>query len=459
MIRNYVRRCITLTGLWLLSSHIAFAQDDWTQVFPNQMPLGRNFSAMAYDAARHQTVLFGGIVNNQQVLNDTWVWNGTNWIQKTPATSPGPRYGHAMVFDAARNEVVLFGGLGGSGCCGDTWVWDGTTWTERFPATAPPARHSSAMTYDPVHRQSVLFGGVGLSFPFFGELLDDTWVWDGNNWAERLPVNQPSPRTGHSMTFDANHDVVVLFGGRLGLFPSDMGDTWSWDGANWTQLFPSTSPPPTSGHTLVYDIVRSQVLLFGGYDNGAFSRNDTWTWNGAGWTRLFPATSPPARTNYGMAYDSDLLEVVLFSGASFPGADFGNFSDTWLFTDRLNVDAFLTFTPTVNTYRTIADTTGCPTTGFFGKFTFAASLVNKSVSSTISDATVRVATLTNGNLLLDPQTNSLSGGVGTIMPIPKQGQYADGVLSPSESVEVPFVICLKTFQTFQFFVDVFALKH
>ena len=72
-------------------------------------------------------------------------------------------------------------------------------------------------------------------------------------------------------------------------------------------------------------------------------------------------------------------------------------------------------------------------------------------------STVRVLTLTNGNVLLDPQTNAVLGGEGAEMQVPKAGQYADGLLSPGESVNVPFVLCLKTFQPFQFFVDVFGV--
>ena len=45
---------------------------------------------MVYDADRNEVVLFGGIVNNFQVLGDTWVWNGADWIQKTPPNSPSP---------------------------------------------------------------------------------------------------------------------------------------------------------------------------------------------------------------------------------------------------------------------------------------------------------------------------------------------------------------------------------
>jgi hypothetical protein len=324
---------IALAGCCFLHATFALGQSGWTQEFPSQTPSGRNFHAMVYDADRNEVVLFGGIVNNSQVLGDTWVWNGANWIQKTPPNSPPPRFGHAMAYDNARQEVVLFGGLLASGAGNaDTWVWNGTTWTKVFPATSPPSRDLAAMTYDSVRNETILFGGRSLgSASGVGSMLDDTWGWDGVNWTQKVPAMHPSGRIEHAVSFDASHAEVLLFGGRLASFPSDFDDTWVWDGVNWIERFPATSPLPTGGHALAYSALRAQVIMFGGYDNGAFSRNDTWSWNGTEWTQLTPATSPPARTNHAMAYDSTRREIVLFGGGSFPGADRGNFNDTWVF--------------------------------------------------------------------------------------------------------------------------------
>jgi hypothetical protein len=329
---------VAFAGCCFLHATLAFGQSGWTQQFPSQAPSGRNFHTMVYDAARNEVVLFGGIANNSGVLGDTWVWDGFNWIQKSPPNSPSPRFGHAMAYDAVRQEVVLFGGLLASGTGNaETWVWNGTTWIQVFPAMNPQSRDLAAMTYDSVRNETVLFGGRALeSGSEFASMLDDTWMWDGVNWTQKVPAMHPSGRIGHTVIFDASHAEVLLFGGRLGFFPSNLDDTWVWDGVNWTERFPATSPPPTGGHALAYSAIRAQVIMFGGYDNGAFSRNDTWSWNGTDWAQLIPATSPPARTNHAMVYDSTLREIVLFGGGSLPGADSGNFNDTWVFEDPLS---------------------------------------------------------------------------------------------------------------------------
>jgi hypothetical protein len=121
-----------------------------------------------------------------------------------------------------------------------------------------------------------------------------------------------------------------------------------------------------------------------------------------------------------------------------------------------NVNTDVTLTPLVSTYQTTTSITECPA-GFSGKFTFTAELTNKTESPAMPDLTVRVVTLTNGNLLLDPQTNGVLGGEGAEITVPQEGQFADGLLSPGESVNVPFVLCLTTFQPFQFLVDVFGI--
>ena len=121
-----------------------------------------------------------------------------------------------------------------------------------------------------------------------------------------------------------------------------------------------------------------------------------------------------------------------------------------------NVNTDVTFTPLASTVQTTTSTTGCPA-GLSGKFTFTAVLTVRTESPAMPDLTVHVVTLTNGNLLLDPQTNGVLGGEGAAMTVPQVGQYADGLLSPGESVNVPFVLCLTTFQPFEFFVDVFGV--
>src|SRR5437868_5501888 len=89
----------------------------WTPLQPSP----RWEHAMAYDAARGVTVLFGGSGGGYN--DETWEWNGTTWNQRA-VPGPSPRAGHTMAYDAARGVTVLFGGYNGSAYNGETWEWN-----------------------------------------------------------------------------------------------------------------------------------------------------------------------------------------------------------------------------------------------------------------------------------------------------------------------------------------------
>jgi len=148
--------------------------------------------------------------------------------------------------------------------------------------------------------------------------------------------------------------------------------------------------------------------------------------------------------------------VVFVSGASdLVANDTNGESDLYVAQIMSIVNDHVTFEPLASTYRTTADPTGCPS-GFVGKFGFDARLTNKNGSPPLSDLAVKVTSLSNGNLLHNADGGN--GGVGSMLTIPKTSGYADGTLSPGESVDVHFSLCLKANTPFTFFVDVLGMQ-
>ena len=127
-----------------------------------------------------------------------------------------------MAYDSVRGVTVMFGGADPSGVRGDTWEWDGTTWTQRNPTTSPPARYGHAMAFNAERGVTELFGGQ-TGFAFGAGVLGDTWQWDGNDWTQ-VPITGPTPRTFTKMVYDSNRHRTVLFGGYNG--SQFVGDTW-----------------------------------------------------------------------------------------------------------------------------------------------------------------------------------------------------------------------------------------
>ncbi|HVX21247.1 MAG TPA: fibronectin type III domain-containing protein [Acidimicrobiales bacterium] len=254
----------------------------WTEQHPATSPPARTGASMAYDAATGTVVLFGGLDITENGLGDTWTWDGTDWTEQHPATSPPARTGAAMADDAAAGDLVLFGGAGTTvgtyRLLGDTWTWDGTDWTEQHPATSPAARADASIADDAATGTVVLFGGAGTT----GKLgsAGGTWTWDGTDWTDQHPATSPDPRTAAPAAYDEATGSLVLFGGDNDDFEV-VGDTWAWDGTDWTEQDPKTVPPPRADATMVDDVATGQLVLFGGYGTATGRQgplDDTWTY-------------------------------------------------------------------------------------------------------------------------------------------------------------------------------------
>lgn len=333
----------------------------WSEPRLAVSPSPRSAHAVAYDAARDVTVLFGGRDANE-VLGDTWEWDGMGWTERSPAVGPPARENHALAYDLARGVTVLFGGRGAQdGACGtvddpacsDTWEWDGSSWSPIATSTAPPPRHDHAMAYDASRGVAVVFGGIGVSSGSCGASgtfrCADTWTWDGAAWRDMSPLVSPVARVRHAMAYDADRGVVVLFGGTDISVRNACGrpggskcfDTWEWDGAAWTEALPPDSPPARESHGLAHDPLRGVLVLHGGNVGsldgacgsaaGVFCA-DTWTWDGVTWRELSPALLPPARSGVELAYDVARSATLSVGGVADPG---GRISAVW----RLPSDA------------------------------------------------------------------------------------------------------------------------
>jgi hypothetical protein len=100
------------------------------------------------------------------------------WIDTSPAQLT-KRYGARMAYDAAHHQIVLFGGRETTGASDETWIFQDNAWERVAVTTFPEARYNHAMGYDPTYGV-VLFGGFNGSTYF-----NDTWFWDGSKWAKQ----------------------------------------------------------------------------------------------------------------------------------------------------------------------------------------------------------------------------------------------------------------------------------
>ena len=162
---------------------------------------------------------------------------------------------------------------------GDTWEWDGQRWTQ-VASDGPSARTLHGLAYDANRGRVVLFGGTSVlapNAPSYG----DTWEWDGAQWS-RVEVTGPSPRDHIAMGYNAARRVAVVHGGGLG--DVDPGETWTFDGKSWTRA--SASGPRRRYARLEFDTRANALLLYGGFDREP--SNELWRLNGTTWERATP---------------------------------------------------------------------------------------------------------------------------------------------------------------------------
>lgn len=299
----------------------AVAQVGWTQRQPVTHPSARYNPSMTYDSTRGVTVLFGGGFSSVSYFNDTWEWNGVNWTQRFTPLSPPARLAHAFAADAGRARVVLFGGYDGSDR-NDTWEFDGNNWMQMQTANQPSLRRGAKMEYDAARGRILLFGGqAGTTTSFVN--LNDTWEWNGVVWSMRSPTTSPSPRAGHGMTYDVARARIVVFGGSPGLFLPPMTDTWTWDGADWTQVQAAATPTTSASFGFANHTARDLVVRFGGTP-WVNPTSETWLFDHIVWRQDSRTPTPPARQACALAHDFVRGRTVLFGGLGTAFLD-----DTW----------------------------------------------------------------------------------------------------------------------------------
>ncbi len=269
-------------------------------------PTARKGAAMAYDARRQRVVMFGGSIGGAW-FDETWEWDGSSWTLKSPASRPPARQYAYLVYDPDRAKAVLFGG----NLYDDTWEWDGTSWVN-LSIAGPGGRSEAAVAYEPTTKRVVVFGGFDDGCPggVCGGVLSDMWAlqWDAGvaSWRTVRQSSTPGECLAPRMVF---HETL----GRLVL--ACHGGTWAWNGYGWDNL---GSGEPTA--VFFYD-----PHLGAPISTGYWNLDEAFEWADGGWTSERLARAPNWRQYAATAYDLQRSALVLFGG--YDGH--AELADTW----------------------------------------------------------------------------------------------------------------------------------
>lgn len=248
------------TGTW------EFAGEQWRLLTTGTPPT----EALVFDSARGQVVSWG--------IGQLWEFGAANtWMQRQPALQPPNRSGIGLAYDAARARTVMFGGAVGQNLLADTWEWDGTSWLNVTPAQSPQPRSSPSMVDHPAMQGILMHGGAGI----FNSPFDDTWIWNGTAWSTVPTVQRPTYRQFPGLAHDPLRNRTFLLGGWVGppTQVTQLADVWELIPPNWVQVLPAgfvagaMAFDSAAGHTVIYEPVgnthtfgphpRAQTASFG----------------------------------------------------------------------------------------------------------------------------------------------------------------------------------------------------
>ena len=246
------------------------------------------------------------------------------WQIMTPTINVTSNSDYAFSFSPTANHLVLYAGNNsGWPYQQETWRFDGLDWAQNSVTGQPTAVYGMRMAGD------ILFGGNDAQ----DNTLADTWSYNGSSWQLQTPTTSPSPRLHHSMAYDDVNGRVYLVGGQNGTGYYD--STWVYESGDWTQISTSNTPPARALHALIYH--DNRLWLFGGRAVNGTSLNDLWTLDLTTneWTEVTVSGAiPSARMAHSFTYDRAKEQFLLFGGK--PDAAGIYLADSWLF-DPVNL--------------------------------------------------------------------------------------------------------------------------
>jgi len=321
------RKCFLISVILLLVSPSLFADEPppitsqpanaWVKRSP--LPDGPVSPRMGYEGAcvwdsRHRLLVrYGG--HNQggggEQGAEVWTFDPrtAKWTLKEPNTSPpGVCCNAQNVYDPTISRYIRFPFFSGS----HGWQWhrelylnDSSVWTYDLatnrwrnmrPLPTPRLAPYRCASWDSDQQVVVVFGGEG---SHEGTLIYDPWR---NQWRWPKPANEPAPRSGGNMAYDAARKLHVLFGSQF----TDDPHTWVYSVARneWRDMKPRTMPPTNKNDAvLTYDSINRAVLAIVkvtiGKDEAVRHEVQTWAYDSGAnkWTRMEPSTEPDSAGN------------------------------------------------------------------------------------------------------------------------------------------------------------------
>jgi hypothetical protein len=202
--------------------------------------------------------------------------------------------------------VMVYGGrLGPGQLVDDTWAWDGKTWTELDAGTgSPPPDEGGVMAWDERLATMVLVvPGPSVATP-----QPETWIWTGTHWSRQPSGDFPPNISLGPIAFDPVSNSLLGVGFRYETATSSSVVMLLWDGTVWRELSTSHTPPSIVAG-LALDPMSDRLLLVWDPAELQSSNEQVWMWTGSDWQSrgLFSGALQPG----GVVTDAESGRVLL----------------------------------------------------------------------------------------------------------------------------------------------------
>ncbi|CAE7037113.1 Herc4 [Symbiodinium sp. CCMP2592] len=188
--------------------------------------------------------------------------------------------------------------------------WD--DWVD-YSVAGPRARHGHSMVWDPEQQIVLIFGGeAGRSFDFFQDLWQ--YHWPSRAWT-LLSASGPSTRQGHSAVWDgASRSMLIFAGVHLG---GHFDELWQYQAelgtvGTWRQLLFEMAPAARAHHSAVWDDDSGAMLVFGGENGAALGDLARCSLSREVWS--FAAAGPAPRSWHSAVWDRVTRSMLVFAG-------------------------------------------------------------------------------------------------------------------------------------------------
>jgi hypothetical protein len=238
--------------------------------------------------------------------------------------APEPRWGHTATW-VPDIGLVVWSGQDEDGFFGDVWRYDPSTneWQELPSSGAvPEPRYGSCASLGPDERLWISHG-----FTNDGR-FSDTRAYDfaTGEWTDMTPSGQvPIERCLHDCYWNADGSQLILYGGQTNGVPA-LGDAWAYDLAtgDWTATTEGEAPARQLYALAPTD---DRALIFGGGALDGGFLDDAWELDAATLTLtpLDVPAGPSGRAGATLIVDVERGRLLLFGGQ---GAD-GQLADVW----------------------------------------------------------------------------------------------------------------------------------